>query len=67
MESQERHEWAAKDPVSLVAAAKEGLRDLSEDERRKVEGPLDEIIGRFEAGCRASFGTAVPTGSGTQG
>lgn len=58
----ERQAWAGCDPVTLIAAARDGLHEVggaSSSQQTKALHPLEEVISRFEAQTRAGFGSTV--------
>lgn len=54
--SKEKQVWAGMDPVTLVSAAREGLYDLTPEQRQTLEGPIEEVLNRFDQQTRAALG-----------
>lgn len=65
--AREQQEWAACDPFTLVAAARDSLHGQvkSQVQDPQVTMPLEELISRFDQQTRASLGAGLyTTGSG---
>lgn len=60
--SKKQSQWVTLDPFSLVRAAESSFYELDQSEREKIEGPIGEVLRRFEQQSRATLGsTVIPT------
>jgi hypothetical protein len=57
---QEMKQVKTADPFEVIATAQKRLHDLEESDPW-----LNELLSRYEAQCKATFGAVIPAGSGS--